>query len=317
VTILEWWTRWTTDPLFARPKDSTMMLYAERTRPFAQAHADLPIAHAGEHVAARWLAGGKRNGQVPSLRVMFNDAASAKAGRLLPRERNPFAHLGISKGAGRRDQTPPSEEMIWTIIGHAREVTSPDFAAWLQVAAFTGLRPGEMDALEVSSVDFAGDRLHVLEQYNSKTKQFTLPKNGWTREAPLTKPAAEALRSLPLGSREPIEIDKRLHRFCFLNLRDGHWTASGRAYHWNATKAAAGWAHSLYLATRHFAGWYMVNILGMPSEDVAIALGHRDGGDLVRKLYGHRDERQALDRVVAAYGQIAQVRPLRRSGRAS
>ena len=45
----------------------------------------------------------------------------------------------------------------------------------------------------------------------------------------------------------------------------------------------------------------MVNELGMIPEDVAIALGHTDGGTLVRKLYGHRDKDEALDRAVAAY----------------
>jgi hypothetical protein len=54
---------------------------------------------------------------------------------------------------------------------------------------------------------------------------------------------------------------------------------------------------SLYLATRHFAGWYMVNELEMSSEDVAIALGHQDGGNLVRRLYGHRDNRPDRRRI--------------------
>jgi hypothetical protein len=49
----------------------------------------------------------------------------------------------------------------------------------------------------------------------------------------------------------------------------------------------------------------MVNVLEMPSEDVAIALGHQDGGNLVRRLYGHRDEHRALDRVVGAYAEAA------------
>jgi GNAT superfamily N-acetyltransferase len=78
-----------------------------------------------------------------------------------------------------------------------------------------------------------------------------------------------------------------------------------RAYHWKAVRSAAGWSGSLYLATRHFAGWYMVNVLELLSEDVAIALGHTDGGELVRKLYGHRDHERALDRVTAAYGRTA------------
>jgi hypothetical protein len=70
-------------------------------------------------------------------------------------------------------------------------------------------------------------------------------------------------------------------------------------------RAAGGWDGSLYLATRHFAGWYMINVLELPSEDVAIALGHTDGGELVRKLYGHRDRERALDRVTAAYVRTA------------
>jgi hypothetical protein len=74
---------------------------------------------------------------------------------------------------------------------------------------------------------------------------------------------------------------RRECRTVSLEIRGSHWTASARAYHWKAARAAAGWEGSLYLATRHFAGWYMVNVLELPSEDVAIALGHTDGGELV------------------------------------
>jgi hypothetical protein len=49
----------------------------------------------------------------------------------------------------------------------------------------------------------------------------------------------------------------------------------------------------------------MVNVLEMPSEDVAIALGHQDRGNLVRRLYGHRDRHRALDRIVGAYATHA------------
>jgi hypothetical protein len=75
--------------------------------------------------------------------------------------------------------------------------------------------------------------------------------------------------------------------------------------------SAAGWRGSLYLATRHFAGWYMVNVLDLPSEDVAIALGHTDGGELGCKLYGHRDRERALDRVTAAYERTASFTQMR------
>lgn len=292
VTLAAFWERWTTDRLFARPKESTNIHNRERTKAFVARYGKRSIDAIDDATVAEWLAGGSRNGTVPALRAMFNDAASAKAGRLV--RSNPFARLGISRGPGRRDEQPPSEEQVWKVIRCAHELATPSFAAWLQVAAFTGLRPGELDALRRANIELARSRIRVVEQFSAATRTFTLPKNGQPREAPLTDPAREALLSLPIEGE-----------FCFAPIRGEHWTASARAYHWKAVKAAAGWEGSLYLATRHFAGWYMVNVLELASEDVAIALGHTDGGELVRKLYGHRDRDRALDRVAAAYGRTA------------
>ena len=283
VSLRAFWERWTTDPLYARPKESTNILNRERTGAFVDRYGNLSIGEIGDDVVAEWLAGGRRNGTVPALRAMFNDAASAKAGRLVAR--NPFAGLGISRGPGRRHEQPPSEKQVWTLVGQAHRLVSPSFAAWLQVAAFTGLRPGELDALRRVRVDLSRSRIEVVEQFDAKTRTFTLPKNGRTREAPLTERARAAILSLPEEGE-----------FCFTSLRGEHWTPSSRAYHWKAVRAAASWQRSLYLATRHFAGWYMVNELELPSEDVAIALGHSDGGELVRKLYGHRDQERAYAR---------------------
>lgn len=296
VTVGEWADTWTSDPLYRRPKDSTNLHNAERVRGFVKQHRDLPLAEVSDLTVARWISGGKNLSTVPALRAMFGDAASAKAGRLI--DRNPFAELGISPGT-RRDQDPPSIQTVHNLIAAARAHAGPSFAAWLQVACFTGMRPGELDALTWQSVSFDGSRIFVREQYNAKTRTFTLPKNGKTRYAPLTEPARDALLALP---REP--------GFCFTSLRGAHWTASSRAYHWKAVKAAVGYTGSLYLATRHFAGWWMWNALEMTDADVAIALGHEDGGMLVRTRYGHRDKELALDRAVAASrtGQVVQLR---------
>jgi integrase len=158
------------------------------------------------------------------------------------------------------------------------------------IAAFTGMPPGELDALRRVNVDLARGRIRVVEQFSAAPRTFTSPKNGQTREAPLTEPAREAIVSQPIDGE-----------FCFTPIRGAHWSAASRAYHWKAVRAASGWSGSLYLAARHFAGRYMVNELELPPEDVAIALGHTDGGELVRKLYGHRDRERALTRVTAAY----------------
>jgi integrase len=292
VTVRGFWERWISDPLFARPKESSDIRRRELTKAFVERYGDLPISQVGDEIVAQWLAGGGRAGTVRGLSSMFNDAASIKAGRLL--ERNPFAKLGISRGRGRRDQQPPGEKQVWQLIAHARRLSGPSFAAWLQVACFTGLRPGELDALRWGRVDFERERIVVAEQFNAATRRFDTPKNHLRREAPLTTHARSALMGLA-----------REGEFCFVSLRGEHWTPSSRAYHWKAVRAAGGWDKSLYLATRHFAGWYMVNVLELPCEDVAIALGHQDGGNLVRRLYGHRDRDLALDRVTSAYGRAA------------
>lgn len=93
-----------------------------------------------------------------------------------------------------------------------------------------------------------------------------------------------------------------------------HFTPSSRAYHWKAIRAAVDWDASLYLATRHFFGSYAINELCMTPEDVAVAMGHQDGGLLVRTTYGHLDENAALDRVAQAYEGRSNVRPLRAVG---
>jgi hypothetical protein len=129
VSLRVFWECWTSDPLFARPKESTNIHNRERARAFVDRYGDLRIDRIDDGVVAEWLAGGKRNGTVPALRAMFNDAASAKAGRLV--RQNPFAQLGISKGPGRRYEQPPSEEQVWKLIRCAHELASPSFAAWL------------------------------------------------------------------------------------------------------------------------------------------------------------------------------------------
>lgn len=308
ITVAQFRERWLTDPLFARPKESTMVRNAELTKAFVASYGHLALHSVDDRVVGEWLAGGKQQRTVMALSAMWNDAASAKAGRLV--ERNPWAKLGISRGPGNKHKPPPSEEMVETLLACARRISGPYFAAWLAVGAYTGLRCGELDSLTWEAIDLERGRIAVDEQFNGTVRKFTAPKNGERREAVLTAPARAILLGLPRTA--PVMCaDGKARAFCFVTGRGDHWTKSARAYHWKAVRAAAGYTGTCYLATRHFAGWYMVNVLELPSEDVAIALGHTDGGELVRKLYGHREKGLALDRVARAYGARDNVRKLR------
>lgn len=65
-------------------------------------------------------------------------------------------------------------------------------------------------------------------------------------------------------------------------------TPRARSHHWNRVRCAAGLGNLvLYTCTRHYFGWYALNVLRLEPREIAAQLGHRDGGKLVRELYGH------------------------------
>lgn len=95
----------------------------------------------------------------------------------------------------------------------------------------------------------------------------------------------------------------------FTTVRGTHYTPSSRVYHRNRVRASVGIGNtSLYLATRHYFGWYALNVLELPPHVIALQLGHDDGGQLVRELYGHPDAaiaRQRLREAVRSMPPIA------------
>ncbi len=287
VLVEEFWTRWTTDPLFARPKESTNIHNRERTAKFVAAHAGREMASISDIDVERWLRGGHRTGTVDSLRAMWNDAMGPLGPRLV--SSNPFARLKVSKKS-RAEQQPPTVEQAERIVQAAREVSCPSFAGWLRCAMWSGMRPGELDALRWEDVDFGAAEIKVSRQWNAKTRTFTTPKNGRARPVLLLDESREAILAQP-----------QVSEFVFVNLHGSHWTPPSRAYHWKATRARASWNHSLYLATRHFFGFVAYNELLLDAEDVAYALGHGDGGELVRRVYGHRSRDEGLERVRQAF----------------
>lgn len=302
MTVARWWDLWTTNPLYERPKPATNINNAERTQAFTKRFAGMLMSDVDRKLVMAWLQeDAKRQGAVKCLRTMFSDALDAEV-----IVRNPFARLRISLGKGNAERPVPSQELVWEMIHAAREQCPPGFAAWLQVACFTGMRSGELDALCWDDVDFDGGWLHVRRQFCSKGFVFTAPKNGKARKVPMHEPARQALESLPRESE-----------YVFVNGRRGHWTKPSRAYQWNKVRRAVGWTESLYLATRHFAGKTMFNDMLLSAEDVAEALGHTDKGDLVRKLYGHLDADEALQRVKDAYVRTETDELARRRRRAA
>jgi integrase len=300
ITVREWWEEWTSSPLWERPAESTNIHNRERTQKFVQRYGDLGLRAVSDLVVAEWLRGGMNVGTVSKLRTMWNDAASVTAGRLV--ERNPWDGLRLPRKP-KRDRTPPGIEKIARLVELADELTPPSFAAYIDFACHEGTRPGENDGLLWTKIDFQAETVVVDEQWNAAVRKITDPKHHLVRTIALTEPARDRLLTLPHESE-----------YVFTTLRGTHYTPPSRSWHWNRVRAAAGLGDmELYVATRHYFGWYAFNVLELSDRDIALHLGHRDGGKLVRTLYGHPDEKLAAGRVREAYRTApAAPIPLRR-----
>jgi integrase len=296
-TVREWWQQWTTDPLWARPAESTNLHRAERTRAFAEVYGDRPLRAINAVVVAEWLRGGRNLGTVPALRAMFNDARRPHAGLLV--DYNPFASLGLEQSKGRKHVQPPAPGEVARLIAAADEMTPPSFAAYLFTACYTAMRPGELDALQLEDLDFTpgAESIRVERQWNAKVHKITPPKHGSSGTIAMVEPLRERLLAVPRESE-----------WAFTTLRGNHYTPSTRSHHWNRVRAAVGMPNvSLYEATRHYFAWYLLNVLGLPDHVVAAQLRHDDGGTLVRELYGHPDAAIARERIRAAFRETAGV----------
>jgi integrase len=298
MTVMEWWTEWTTSPLWARPAESSNLHNAERTRGFALAYANRPLRSVDHRIVAEFLKDGRNQGNVPALRAMFNDARRPQAGMLIGA--NPFAGLGLKRSKGRKDVQPPDQATVARMIDAADELTPPSFAAYLLTACWSAARPGELDALKWTDLDFMAETIAVERQWNAKTMKVTEPKHGSRRTVAMTEPVRERLLELPRESE-----------WVFTTIRGGHYTPSSRCHHWNGVRAAVGIGNtSLYLATRHFYGWVALNVFELPPHVIALQLGHTDGGRLVASLYGHPDAAMARERTRQAFRDVAQVATL-------
>ena len=80
------------------------------------------------------------------------------------------------------------------VLALARAATSEQDAAIYLVAAFTGLRRGELLALRWRDVDFGVSVIRVRSSYAAG--QLTTPKSGKVRSIPMTPDVAEALARL-------------------------------------------------------------------------------------------------------------------------
>ena len=100
---------------------------------------------------------------------MFNDARRPQAGMLV--DRNPFAGLGLEQIEGPQGRPAARPGRGRADDRLADELTPPSFAAYLLTACWSAARPGELDALRWTDLDFMAETIQIERQWNAQDGQ--------------------------------------------------------------------------------------------------------------------------------------------------
>jgi integrase len=316
-TVASFAARWVRD--FPRPKESTNDRYRADAKRFAKEFGDRKLHEISVPEAMAYAR--QHRHDLGALRSMYSDAR--RSGLVTS---NPFRELGIPKGPGRSKIVVITEGELQTLLGIARRVHGPKFgpvfAAVIEFAAATTMRPGEVFGLDRSDVDFAGEVVHVRRQFHKLRIQ--LPKNGEQRTLPYLPPrAAQAIRSMPRQVPAPI-CGVTGGEILFPGTEGQRITAGSLSRYWKPVRAAfeatvpaerlAEFDQSRgsldFYSLRHYGATRMVEA-GVESWIVAKMMGHEDGGRLVEKVYGHPRDEVARERLRRAFGQnVRELRPV-------
>lgn len=232
-------------------------------------------------------------GRWKAVRAMFSDAVRDRV-----ISENPFTNLRLPESRGRKDLVVPTDAEIETLLACAarkwKEYGIRVYGPMIELAAFTGLRPGEMYALRWTDIDFKADTLTVERQYNTHVSAFTAPKNGKSRTLALHPRAASAIGRMP-QVREEICSTPQGKMF----------TGRVAHYYWDPIRTGLGRPELDFYSLRHYFGTYLARLgpsKGIGPVEIAQAMGHQDGGKLAMERYIHLadiDARNTLKRAWA------------------
>ena len=217
-----------------------------------------------EEFRERMVAEGELSPRTINKRLAQLHAIFKRAQRVFRLQLNPVtgAERQPSKRSGDFEVLEPSEVALLA----ANAVTDQD-AGLFEVAAFTGLRLGELRGLRWGDVDWMHRLVHVRRSYTRD--EFGPPKSGRVRSVPLVDQAARALDRLSRRAYWTGEED-----LVFVNEVGGpldEWAMRRRFY---AALKRADLDHIRFHDLRHTFGTIAVQAFSL--TDVKAFMGHAD-----------------------------------------
>jgi integrase len=290
--------RWMRD--YPRPRQSTRRTHEEHIRSFAKDFEGIKLAAVDRPAARAWAL--KHKSDLAAVRAMFGDAV--RDGLL---DFNPFAELRIAKSRGRRDLLALTEAELRALADSALDARmelgdyAPEYRAMVLFAGYVGLRPGELFALRRD--DLNGQLATIERSYSSHSHEVGPTKNGRARIVIVPPTAQDAL----------LEVPEHRSGLLFETPADKQWTASLHHRYWTRLRLVANRPGFDFYELRHCAATMLLE-RGVTPWDVAIQLGHTDGGKLVMELYGHPAEAGVRARLLAAWDASSGPTPIDGSG---
>ena len=277
--------RWVDD--YPRSAAATQRTHRYALRKFIEDFTGTPLDAIDRPTARGWAMKVPPN-NARIVRAMFTDAINDG----LHPGPNPFANLRLEQPRGRKDlialTEPQVHELASCALG-AHGAFGPSFRAVILFAAYVGLRPGELCALECG--DIRGDEVMIRRSLDG-TGAIKATKNGKERVVILPPVAREALNDVAAWPDVP---------WLFTTPRGMRFSKGTLHYYWRPVRTAFGRPTMDFYELRHFCATHLLE-MGVSHSDVAVQLGHTDGGALVMSTYGHPTEAGARERLKRAYG---------------
>jgi integrase len=306
-TVKSFADRWVRD--FPRPKESTCEKYHRAAQAFTEQHGSRKLNEITRKMARAYALDHKAD--ISVLRAFFGDAMDEDL--ILD---NPFARLGISTGAGRKNIVAITREELDELADVALrsdDTFGPTLRSLVLFAAYTGLRPSEIFGLNWSDIDFKAETIHVQRQFHKR--RLTSPKNGKSRVVYLPPPAAQALREMPrrahaehvFAGKEGQRVTQPALSIYWKPIRVAFEATLPEARRQQFRAARAKGSMDFY-ELRHFCATFLIEE-GVELWAIAKQLGHQ-GTKLIEDTYGHpRDEiaRQQMRRVFNAPPKLRAV----------
>lgn len=260
-------------------------------RRFVADFGDRPMGSIERHEAITW-AETVPTSKVPRVVALFNEAVDHE---LI--DRNPFRGLGRS-GKGRSETPPPTVAELERLLDGCSALG--DYAGQMRAlivfGAYTGMRPGELFALEWTDIDLTTNRIDVQRRVYKGA--IDLPKSNKARRIALTPPARDVLLRQPT----------RTERLVFLSKTGRMLSEPMLSGYWSQVRAAAGFDFDFYLATKHY-GVHLLYKLGLSTRAIAAQMGWSEAAvDHLLTVYGHIDL-IALEEVDRIYEDQAVPQP--------